>query len=260
MTSLLECTDLSFAFGAGFRLEGITLSLQAGEIVALVGPNGAGKSTLLKLLAGVLPPTSGSVRAGGKDLKGMTSSEKASRVAWVPQEVETVYPISVEEFLRTGLFPRSTRGGWREPPEGGKRIEELLHDLDLSKLRGRDLGDLSGGERRRTLLARGLAQGAKVLLLDEPTAHLDPRHQAELIVLTDQLRRKEGVAVLLALHDLNVALASCPRAVLLREGRVLGDGAPAALFTPALLQEAYGLPGRLMKDDAGRPAFIQFSK
>jgi iron complex transport system ATP-binding protein len=244
----LEARGLSFSYKDGFALKDVSLRVVAGERVALLGPNGAGKSTLLKLLAGILAPTEGSLTGGG-----------ARRVAWVPQEMDALFPISVDELVGMGFFPRSARGGWIPPAGAAETMEKLLAQLALTELRRRDVRTLSGGERRRALLARGLAQGARVLLLDEPTAHLDPRHQAEFAALLHDLGQS-GISVVAALHDLNLALETADRAVLLAEGAVVAQGAAKEVLIPALLEKAYGLPARLTPGIDGNAPTIRFSK
>jgi iron complex transport system ATP-binding protein len=257
--ALLEANALSFSYGGGFTLEGFSLRLEAGECLVLAGPNGAGKSTLLKLLAGILPPAAGTVTGLGQDLARLSPRRRARQVAWVPQEMDALFPVTVEEAVRMGFFPRSGAGGWAAPADTAETLEKVLALLDLSSLRRRDVRRLSGGERRRVLLARGLAQGAKVLLLDEPTSHLDPRHQADLVEAVERLRREEGTAVVAALHDLGLALALSGRTLLLAGGRPAAEGPTESVLTPPLLEKVYGLPAEILKDGRGRPAHVRFS-
>jgi iron complex transport system ATP-binding protein len=249
----MRLADLSLAqvsYGGVPALREVTFSIDAGERIALVGPNGAGKSTLLKVLADVHPLEKGTLRWVGAD--------GAPRGAWVPQEMDALYPITVEEYVALGLYPRARWWGWRWPEDGADRIDAALTRLGLGSLRRQPLTGLSGGERRRALLARGLAQGAPLLLLDEPTAHLDPRHQAEFLAHLSRLHAA-GTAVVAALHDLSLAFGWASRTILLAEGRVFADGPTESVLTEENMTAAYGAPARLARDAEGRPAAVRFA-
>lgn len=258
MKALIQAADLSYGHPGGFRLEGISFSVGPGEQVALVGPNGAGKSTLLKLLAGLLPAGGGRVLLEGKEISSITSKARARRVAWIPQEMDAPSSLTVEEVVRLGLYPRASAGGWGAASEGEDVMGESLTRFRLHAFRRRLVGTLSGGERRRVLLARAFAQGAGLLLLDEPTAHLDPRHQAELAETLAALRREKNVAVVMALHDINWALETCGRIWLLAGGRLAADGEPARVLTAEALSRTYGAGARLAPAAAGWSARAHF--
>jgi iron complex transport system ATP-binding protein len=238
---LLEAVGLSYRHPSGFELAGVSCRLYAGDLVALVGPNGAGKSTLLKLLAGIWAAQQGEVFLSDEPLSGLAPRERACRVAWVPQEMDAPPEWPVEDLARLGLHPLSGLGGWAPDAADERRVEEILVQLELGPLRRRPVGSLSGGERRRALLARALSQGAPVLLLDEPTTHLDPRHQADLAVRLRALCRARKTAVVMALHDVNLALEVCGRAWLLEGGRLTADGPAAQALRPDALTRAYGV-------------------
>lgn len=253
MTALLEARDISYSHPGGFGLEGVSLRLGAGERVALVGPNGAGKSTLLKLLAGVLAADGGEIRVGGTLPPGRSHSV----VAWVPQEMDAPPFMTVEELAQLGFFPRARFGGWAPPDNAREKLETVLRRLGLTALRRRRVGSLSGGERRRALLARALTQEARVLLLDEPTAHLDPGRQAELSDILEGLRG-DGVAVVMALHDVNWAWETCKRVILMSAGRLAADGPATEVLTPEALARAYGAHARVIPGLDGGSGRIRF--
>lgn len=259
MTALLDVRALTCTLPGGFRLGPLSVRVEAGEQIALAGPNGAGKSTLLKLLAGLLPATGGSIDLSEKSISSITSQERARRVAWVPQEMDAPPDMTVEALVGLGLHPRSSAGGWVPAAGGEKILAENLSRLRLSALRARAVGSLSGGERRRALLARALCQGAWILLLDEPTAHLDPRHQAELADILAALRKDKNVAVVMALHDIHWALETCDRLWLLAGGQLLADGPAAQVLTAANLSKAYGAQARVAPAADGWPARVHFS-
>lgn len=259
MSAVLRAVDVSYAHTDGFRLENLSLAVEAGELIALAGPNGAGKSTLLRLLAGLLRPAVGTVLLDEKDISSIASRARARRVAWVPQEMDAPPSLTVEELVRMGLFPRASAAGWVLAEEEANALEDSLTRVHLQPLRRRAVGSLSGGERRRALLARALAQGAGVFLLDEPAAHLDPRHQAELAETLDRLRREKNVAVVMALHDINWALETCARVWLLAGGRLAADGPAPGALTAEALSRAYGARARVTPAAGGWPARVHFS-
>ena len=227
--------------GYGFRevLRGVDLAARDGELVALVGPNGAGKSTLLRVLAGLLRPTAGTVTIDDADLLSLERRAVARRVAVVPQVFETLFPFTVREIVtlgrtaRLGVFGSLGRNDTRA-------IKTALADLGAAKLADRRIDRISGGERQRAVLAMALAQESDVLLLDEPTAHLDPAHQRETLGLVARLARARGLAVVAVLHDLNLASALATRIVVLADGAVVREGAPGDVLTAALVRQVFG--------------------
>jgi iron complex transport system ATP-binding protein len=227
------------ARGVGVRydrrvaVEGVDLSVAAGEWVALVGPNGAGKTSLLRALAGTVPST-GAVEIGGRLRREMRRSEAARLVAMVAQHPVLPGGMTAAEYVLLGRTPHL--GYWAMERAADVAIAlAALDRLDAGSLAGRPLGSLSGGERQRVVLARALAQRSEVLLLDEPTASLDIGHQQQVLDLVESLRRERGIAVLGALHDLTLAAQYADRLVLLDGGRVVADGRAAAVLTPEAL-------------------------
>ncbi|MDP9035386.1 MAG: ABC transporter ATP-binding protein [Myxococcota bacterium] len=240
MTALVVADDLVFAYERRSVLGGVTLVVRAGEMIALVGPNGAGKTTLLKVLAGLLTPSSGRVR-------GPTS--RARSVAYLAQSEELPADWSVREIVRLGRLPYT--GMWRSPVQcDDEAVRGAMERTATLGLAARRVDSLSGGERQRVALARALAQEPRVLLLDEPTTHLDLRHQVELFdVLRSEARR--GVAVVVVMHDLGFA-AQADRCVLLVEGKVRAAGAPVDVLQRSLLREVYGTDVEVMRALDGR--------
>jgi len=239
MSALLEASGLGFDYGPRRVLADVGLALAPGELVGLIGPNGSGKTTLVRVLAGVLAPAAGSVRLAGRELASWRRVEVARRLAVVPQEAAGEFPFTALEVVLMGRAPHL-------PPLGFPRARDLavaraaMARLDVGGLEDRPLDRLSGGERQRVLLARALAQEPAVLLLDEPTTHLDLRHQAELHDVVHDLRRERGLAALAVLHDLNLAGMYCDRLLLLAGGRVVASGTPSEVLTADRLRAAYG--------------------
>jgi iron complex transport system ATP-binding protein len=236
--SLLAVEGASFRYGPRTVLDGVDLAVAAGEMVGLIGPNGAGKSTLVRLLAGIEHPDGGIVRLDGRPLTAWTRAERARRVALVPQDPRVEFPYTVLEVVLMGRSPHLSTLALP-----GRRDLEIaraaLARLEVGELEARRMDELSGGERQRVFLARALAQEPAVLLLDEPTTHLDLRHQTQLHDVARERCRQAGVGVLSVLHDLNLAAAYCDRLVLLSKGRVAAAGSPAQVLLPDVLEPAF---------------------
>jgi iron complex transport system ATP-binding protein len=251
--SLVEMRDVSFRYRTGSGVQDITFRLEGGEFLGIVGPNSAGKSTLLRLLSKVVVPAQGRIQVAGRDLTATSRLQLARQVAVVPQEFQVAFPFRVAEVVLMGRFPHAMGGAWAGPRDQAV-ARAALEATDLAALAGRRLDELSGGERQLVSIARALAQEAPILLLDEPTAHLDLRHQvAVLDVLLAHHRRVRGVTILIS-HDLNLAAEHCDRILLLAGGRILALGRPEEVITPELLEGAYGCPVAVSADPrSGRP-------
>ena len=234
-----DVRSLGVRLGAGAdTLAGVTFRVARGEAVALVGPNGAGKTTLLRALAGLVPHT-GTVLLDGWPVRAFDARERARRVALVRQQTALGVDFTVREVVALGRAPHV---GWaaRLGAADLAAVEAALAAADLAALAGRSVRRLSGGEAQRVALAQALAQDAPVLLLDEPTAHLDVRHQIDLLARTRALA-DAGRTVVAALHDLDRAAAFAGRLLVLARGRLVADGPPAAVLTPDLLADVFGV-------------------
>lgn len=234
----VRARDLGFSVDGHPLLTGVDLDLHHGELLAVVGPNGAGKSTLLGLLAGDLRPSTGTVRYGEHDAHATPAAALARRRAVLLQEHRLSFPFTVDEVVRMGRAP------WRGRPEEAddeRAVAAALAAGDVEHLTARRFPTLSGGEKARTSFARSRAQGTAVLLLDEPTAALDIRHQEQVLGQARD-RAAAGDAVLAVLHDLSLAAAYADRVLLLGEGRVHGLGSPAQVLRPDILSALYRYP------------------
>jgi iron complex transport system ATP-binding protein len=249
----LVARSLAAGYGARAVLRGVDLELEPGRLIALVGPNGAGKSTLLRALAGLIRPTAGAVTLGGIDVTTLSRAALASRIAVVPQTFDTLFPFTVREIVALG---RSARLGLfaRPSPADASAVARAIVDQDLVALADRRLDALSGGERQRVVLAMAMAQAAGVLLLDEPTAHLDPAHQRSILRTVGELARSGGVTVLAVLHDLNLA-ALADRIVVLDGGRIVADGGPAVALAADVVARVFG-PGLQVAQASGRTVIL----
>ncbi len=227
-------------------LRDVSLALEAGERIALVGPNGAGKSTLLRALAGILRPSAGQVLLGEAPIASLERSEVARRLAVVPQQTSLPFAMRVEEVVALGRLPheaplRGTR------PADRAATAAAIERVGLGHLMGRDARELSLGERQLVLLALAVAQAAPVLLLDEPTVHLDLRHQVEAMELLVDLNERDGTAMVAVLHDLGLAAHFFPRLVLIEHGRVIADGPASEVLTDARIRDVFGVEPALVR-------------
>ena len=247
---------MSFAYGDRSVLRGVTLSLRAGEVVALLGPNGGGKSTLLRVLLGQLTATTGAVTWEGRPVAQWSRRQLARRVAYLPQAPTTEQGQLVGDVLRLGRAPYWGAFGL-ESAHDAEVVADVARTLDLADLLARPMDELSGGQRQRAFVGRCLAQEPAALLLDEPTTFLDLRHQVELLQLLRRLARERGVGVLMASHDLNAAASAADRLVLLDAGTVAAAGDAAAVLDPATLERVYGVGiERIARGTGGAPVVV----
>ena len=236
-----------------------SLDVRPGVFLGIVGPNGSGKSTLVRTLSRTLRPASGAVLLDENDLyAGLSAREAARAIGVVPQEAAVSLDFSVREVVRMGRAPHLPRRPFASETAGDERIvAEAMRAARVEGLADRAVPTLSGGERQRVLFARALAQQPDVILLDEPTAHLDLRHQAETLTLARDLAHDGGKAVLAVLHDINLAAAFCDALVLLHAGRIVAQGPPEAVVTAENLQEVYGARVWVRRHPAsGRPLIL----
>jgi iron complex transport system ATP-binding protein len=230
-------------------VRGVSLSVAPGEWVTVIGPNGAGKSTLLRALAGLVR-FRGGIELFGQASEALSRRQRARLVAMVPQDPVVPPGMVVLDYVLLGRTPYIPPLG-RESAADLVAVDEALTRLDLTRFAGRRLESLSGGERQRVFLARALAQGATLLLLDEPTTALDIGHQQEVLELVDRLRRDGRLTVLATMHDLSIAGEFADRMVLLANGRVVAAGPPREVLTERLLAEHYRARVRVIEGDHG---------
>jgi iron complex transport system ATP-binding protein len=253
MTSL-AATAVTAAYGARVVLRECSFAIGSGEIVAVVGPNGAGKSTLLRVLAGLLRPTTGAVALDDVDLATFSRAKLARRIAVVPQIFDTLFPFTVREVVALGRTARLGALG-RASFDDAAAVERAIDELELAPLASRRIDRLSGGERQRAVLAMALAQETTVLLLDEPTVHLDPGHQLATLDLLRELAARRQLAVCAVLHDLNLASAFASRIVALADGRVVREGTPLEVLSSDLVRAVFGDGLEVVARD-GHPAVL----
>lgn len=250
---MIRCEGVTVRLGDNLVLDGVKLAAARGEWVSIVGPNGAGKSTLLRFLAGGMA-AQGDVHLDGRGISELSRRERALLVALVPQTPIIPEGISVVDYVLLGRTPHIRPLGV-EGPHDLAAVHDALSRLDLLGMADRHVATLSGGERQRVLIARVLAQGAPVVLLDEPTTALDVGHQQQVLELVDDLRRAHGLTILTTMHDLTLAGQYADRLVLLDRGRVVVEGPAEDVLTEDNLSRFYGANVRIIHE-GGRPVVL----
>ncbi|HWR97186.1 MAG TPA: ABC transporter ATP-binding protein [Candidatus Methanoperedens sp.] len=236
----IAAEGLAFAFGDHAVVDGVSLAVPEGEMLGVVGPNGSGKTTLLRLLSGLLRPRAGAVRVLGRPATAYTRRELARLVAVVPPGGDAVFPYTVEEMVAMGRLPHLAWPGWLSERDRGV-CREAMRRTDTERFAGRTIDELSSGERQRVLIARALAQEARIVLLDEASSFLDLAQELGIFRMLDGLRREEGLTFVTVSHDLNLVGAFCQQVLLLREGRVLAAGPLRETYTGEKLSALFGV-------------------
>ncbi|HXK24934.1 MAG TPA: ABC transporter ATP-binding protein [Myxococcota bacterium] len=253
-TPTLAFDGVALRIGGRELLRGVSLALAPGEIVALVGRNGAGKTTLFRVASRILQPDRGEVRLAGRTLTSFSRRELARELAVVPQDVGIPFPFRAGEVVLMGRTPHQGGLGF-ESADDLSRARAAMEAVGVAELASREVTALSGGERQLVLVARALAQDPRVLLLDEPTAHLDLRHRT---VVLDRVRRfvEDGRSALVVSHDLNLAARTCDRIALLADGRLLACGAPAQVLDAAALRATFAIEADVLPGPDGAPLVV----
>jgi len=240
----LQFNQVSFSYLNGLVLRDINLTVKAGEMVGLLGPNGSGKTTLIKLASGVLKPRYGEIRLDGSTLNQLSRKAIARHVAVVPQQFHIPFAFTTSEVVMLGRIPfvKALAG---ETLVDKQIVDEAIRLVGISHLVNRRFDELSGGERQKIILAMALAQQPELLLLDEPTVHLDISHQVETLELVRRLNFEHGLTVIAAMHDLNLASLYFDRLILLKEGRIWAEGTPAQVLTESSISEVFSASVRV---------------
>jgi iron complex transport system ATP-binding protein len=244
----LAIDNLTKEYDGVRALDGVSLRVRAGEILGLVGPNGSGKSTLIRMAAAILSKTSGSVQINGNDVFRMDPADLARMVGYVPQLFTYTRYMTVFEMVLLGRRPHIR---WSVTDDELARVQHALDTLEIAGLAGKYLDELSGGERQKVFIARAIAQEPALLLLDEPTAAQDIRHQIEVMEIMRDLARKRNAAMVMAVHDLNLAYRYADTVLVLRNGKIAGYGPPRDILTPERIGEVYGVDALILPTPAG---------
>ncbi len=246
---ILELKDICFAYpGNGPLIDSLSFSVGEGEFIGLLGANGSGKSTILKLGSGITRPASGSLTLWGKPLHSYKNKDRAKLISYLPQTLDISVPFTIRELVSMGLYPYDI------PP--AITAEEALGMVGLSDKAEAHITDLSGGERRRTFIAMTLVQGAGLLLLDEPLANLDIKYQVELLRLLRKIRAEKNISVVMALHDINIAL-QFEKVMLIKKGNILGFGRPETVLSEGHIINAFDVEVKIMRNPDGK-AYVSY--
>ncbi|MCR4409664.1 MAG: ABC transporter ATP-binding protein [Candidatus Saccharicenans sp.] len=237
----LSVENLEAGYGGPPVISGISLELEPGEFLAVCGPNGSGKSTLVKAIQRLTPWLRGKITVHGRNLFELRTRQIASLLAYVPQVFEPVFDFSVEETVAMARYYRQPGrlAGFSERDRAA--VEEAMKLTDVFELREKKLNELSGGERQRVLIARALAQDTPVLLLDEPSSHLDLNFQLQVYRLLQELQKDRGKAILVAEHNLNLAAAYCSSLIFIKDGKIIARGRPQELLEKDLIRKTFGV-------------------
>lgn len=257
---MLNIKSLSVSYGSRRVLNNIDLEIQPGEILALIGPNGAGKSTLIRALSGVIPAQSGTVTLNGLNAAKLSSMQRARRISVVPQAVSLPPAFTVWETVLLGRTPYLNFLGQVSAQDEALAFV-ALEQVDAIHLKDSLISEISGGEQQRVLLARALVQDTPIMLMDEPTTHLDLRHQLDLLKLMADHTRKKNLAVLATLHDLNLASMFADRIAIMQGGVLCVAGTPQETITSEIINSVYGVPVHIVNHpDTNKPLIMPSTK
>lgn len=240
--TILDFNKVSFSYEGGTFIKDLSFTVENGQFIGLLGANGSGKSTILKLASGILRASGGSVDLWGKSIQSYKNRDRAKLLSYLPQVLDISIPFTVREVVSMGLYPYDIL-----PP---LTTDEALKMVGLAHKADSVIINLSGGEKRRVYIAMTLLQGAGLVLLDEPLANLDIRYQIELLRLLKELRASRGITVIMALHDINIAL-QFDTLLLIKEGEIIGTGTPDAVLTRNLLKTAFDVEVDIKREESG---------
>ena len=249
----INLEDISFGYGSDtIVLNGISLNMAEPQVISILGPNGVGKSTLIHCINKILQPTKGTVLLDGKDVSEYSLKEMARKVGYVPYSSSDTFPLTVFDTVLLGRHPHA---GWRTTDEDLEMVADVLEKLGIQDLALRFFNELSAGQRQRVMLARGLVQNPKIIMLDEPTSNLDIKHQLGISRTLKELSREQGILVIMISHDLNIAARYSDNIILMHKGKVHSVGTSKDVLTEENILEVYGVKSRIIDDD-GHPYIV----
>jgi len=249
----LDVKNISFNYDSVRVLKNLTLNVEGGEILSIVGPNGSGKTTLLRCINRAIKPREGTVLLEGKNVAKMNFMEIAKKMSTVRQSADTAFPSTVLDMVLMGRRPYIK---WSVTPKDLEIVDRVMKLVDINHLTDRYLDELSGGERQKVTMARALAQEPKVLLLDEPTANLDVKNQLEILSIIKDLVKRENMAVVIAIHDLNLAARFSDKMVMLKDGAIVAAGSPNSVLTQSNIMKVYGVEVKILENISDAPYII----
>ncbi|MFC5401193.1 ABC transporter ATP-binding protein [Cohnella soli] len=256
MENVLTAADLTFGYADRPLINGVGLDIARGEIVSIVGPNGSGKSTVLRLLTRLLNPSGGAVFLEGEAIARLNTKKIARKLTMLPQTQDHLLEMTVRDLVRQGRNPHLK---WYEECRGEHEdvVDWALSMTDLTALQYRQLYTMSGGERQRAWIAMAIAQKPHTLLLDEPTTYLDIAHQLEIMELLRHLNKTQGITIAMVLHDLNQASRYSDRIIAIKDGQIVRQGEPKAVFDQAFFRDVFSIEAKI-RMDGGKPEFTPY--
>ncbi|MET8875892.1 ABC transporter ATP-binding protein [Nocardia sp. NPDC004604] len=252
----LSAQEVTLGYGDRVIVDGLSIDIAPGVVTTVIGPNGCGKSTMLRALGRLLRPQQGRILLDGKAITSMKTKDVARIVGMLPQSPVAPEGLTVADLVARGRHPhQSWIRQWSATDED--EVISALAATGIADLADRTLDELSGGQRQRAWISMALAQGTDILLLDEPTTYLDLAHSVEVLDLVDRLHDEHGRTVVMVLHDLNLAIRYSDRLIVMRDGRIVAQGAPADIINVALLREVFDLDASVLEDPvSGRPMIV----
>lgn len=236
----LQVQNLKFGYKRDLVLKDISFNIEKGQFISIIGPNGSGKSTILKLLNNLYSPKKGNIFIEGKNIYGYKKRDLAQKIALVPQDTFLDYEFTVEDVVLMGRHPYKKRFQ-KEDENDFKIVEEALKMTNTLHLKDKLITEISGGERQRVVIARALAQNPSIILLDEPTSHLDINHQIEILNLLKRLNQEKSTTIVIVIHDINIASRYSDEIIMINEGKIVGIGRPEEVITKKNIEETYNL-------------------
>jgi iron complex transport system ATP-binding protein len=252
---LIKAENITFSYSDRPVLTDVGVSVAEGDLVGLIGPNGAGKSTLLKILSGYLQPGQGQVTIEDRDIHSMPTKEIARTIAVVPQDTTIIFPYRVNEVVLMGRYAHSM-GSFFDTSTDVEYARQALQQIDALEFGERYYNQLSGGEQQLVIIARALAQQTPILLLDEPAAALDLKHQVFMARLLTRLATEESKTILVTGHNINHIAGFCKTVLVMKNGRIVARGAPLEVITHELISEVYETSVEILHDNAGNPIVV----
>jgi iron complex transport system ATP-binding protein len=245
----IKLDNVGVNYGKYKAAEGISFEVGPGEVLTIVGPNGSGKSTIIKCMAQILKPSAGKVYIDGRDLAGIDLHEVAMLIGYVPQNFHYLFFSNVMETVLLGRKPHIK---WRVGKKDLDIVQKALDNMGIAHMAGKFMDELSGGEKQKVYIARTLAQEPQLYLLDEPTSNLDLKHQIEVLEITKRLTREQGVSMIMALHDLNLAMKYSDKIAIMQKGRLYAYGTPEDVLTVENINKVYGVEAVIVESGYGK--------